>query len=301
MTAVPREDARLTGPWRRPRQVLAEQTYAGHSSIHDDATAERLGFAAAPIEGPTHLSQIVPLAEQVWGTELYSSGCISVHFSSAAFEGEEVRASLAQTGATSGEVVVEKRDGTEVLRGTVTLGADTGPREVETRLSSTIPPARLRILDKLVTGPFGSPGEVVRMGWTEPKGDLYPFSLEDKLNVITEPQPWTTAEAGVSPWGAAVLPWELVSVLTQYSTPGLLPVREPSVALFLDLQVRMIDGPVLVGQEYGVQRRVIALGESRRTESHWTSTTLTRPGSSDPVAEVLLHTGVLKDSYLGGG
>jgi len=32
----------LAGPWRSPRQMLAEQEYGGHTSIHDDATAERL-------------------------------------------------------------------------------------------------------------------------------------------------------------------------------------------------------------------------------------------------------------------
>ena len=29
----------LTGPWRRPAQMLAEQEYDGHASVHDDDTA----------------------------------------------------------------------------------------------------------------------------------------------------------------------------------------------------------------------------------------------------------------------
>src|SRR6185503_13859791 len=43
----------LSGPLRRPQQMLADQEYAGHTSIHDDAMAEKLGFRAGPIEGPT--------------------------------------------------------------------------------------------------------------------------------------------------------------------------------------------------------------------------------------------------------
>ena len=42
----------LCGPLRRPRQMLAEQQYDGHKSIHDDATAGKLGLRAGPIEGP---------------------------------------------------------------------------------------------------------------------------------------------------------------------------------------------------------------------------------------------------------
>jgi len=34
----------LVGPWRRPHQMLNAQVYDSHASIHDDATAQRLGF-----------------------------------------------------------------------------------------------------------------------------------------------------------------------------------------------------------------------------------------------------------------
>jgi hypothetical protein len=57
----------LTGPWRLPRQMLGDQVYEGHSSIHDDATAAQLGFSGAPIEGPMHFSQFVPLLVTLWG------------------------------------------------------------------------------------------------------------------------------------------------------------------------------------------------------------------------------------------
>lgn len=34
----------LIGPWRQPRQMLHAQVYDAHVSIHDDATARKLGF-----------------------------------------------------------------------------------------------------------------------------------------------------------------------------------------------------------------------------------------------------------------
>jgi hypothetical protein len=55
----------LTGPWRRPRQMLNAQVYDSHASIHDDATAQKLGFQGGTIEGPTHFSQFAPLREAV--------------------------------------------------------------------------------------------------------------------------------------------------------------------------------------------------------------------------------------------
>jgi hypothetical protein len=57
----------LCGPLRRPRQMLADQRYDGHKSIHDDAMAEKLGLRAGPIEGPTHFSQFDPLLYQLYG------------------------------------------------------------------------------------------------------------------------------------------------------------------------------------------------------------------------------------------
>ena len=36
----------LCGPLREPKQMLADQQYSGHTSIHDDSMAEKLGFDA---------------------------------------------------------------------------------------------------------------------------------------------------------------------------------------------------------------------------------------------------------------
>ena len=54
MTALEEIDGVIAGPMRYPRQMLAVQEYGGHASIHDDATAQKLGFQGGTIEGPTH-------------------------------------------------------------------------------------------------------------------------------------------------------------------------------------------------------------------------------------------------------
>ena len=73
-----------------------------------------------------------------------------------------------------------------------------------------------------------------------------------------------------SPWGKPVVPLEMVNVLTQF-TSGLSGFRSrgPAIGLFAGQQIKMINGPLLVGEDYLLEREIIALSESRRTESNW--------------------------------
>jgi len=60
-TAISENGNLLVGPWRSPKQMLHAQTYDSHASIHDDKTAQKLGFQGGTIEGPTHFSQFAEL------------------------------------------------------------------------------------------------------------------------------------------------------------------------------------------------------------------------------------------------
>jgi hypothetical protein len=142
-------------------------------------------------------------------------------------------------------------------------------------------------------------GDVVAMDHAERNGSGYPFSLEEKLAKITEPHPWYTAAGSTSsPWGRAVVPMEMISVLANKSGRGF-PVRGPALGLFLDLEIRLIDGPVFVEQDYRIKREIVGLSQSRRTESYWTRTTLTDASTDKVAAIVLLHSGVFKETYAG--
>src|ERR1700722_18247641 len=96
----------LSGPKRAPQQMLAVQEYDGHASIHDDATARKLGFKGGTIEGPTHFSQFAPLGHAVWGDLWLSRGCLSAHYRAPVFEGEEVQAFMleSEAGARQAEI-----------------------------------------------------------------------------------------------------------------------------------------------------------------------------------------------------
>jgi hypothetical protein len=289
----------VTGPPRSPAQLLADQEVDGHSSVHDSDEAAALGLAGAPIEGPTHFSQFDPLAVALWGDAWFERGCISSHFRTMVVEGEEVVASLTTTGPRSARIQAHKADGTPVLTGTASVGPDHPPSELDTRLAATGEPGELFVVDRLRVGMTSDDGLVVSMGHDEANGRAYPFSLADKLARITEPHPWYTAEGGASsPWGRAIVPIEMVSVLVNKAGAGW-PVRSPAMGLFLDLEIRLLDGPVLVDQQYAVAREVVGLGASRRTESYWTRTTLTDADTGRATASVLLHSGVFKESYPG--
>lgn len=284
-----------TGPVRRPRQMLDDQSYGGHSSVHDAATAGDLGLAGAPIEGPTHFSQFDPLAFARWGRRWFETGCISAHFSTMVVEGEDVTAALVSSGATSGRIEATKADGAKVLSGTASVGRDT-PTEIDARLAKVGDPGDLFILDQLSVGQRSASTVTASVDMDSPNGELYPFSLGQKLDAITEPSPWYVT--GDNPWGRPILPFEMVSVLAQKSGSDL-PVRGPVVGLFLDLEIRLEQGPVFVGQDYLVDREVLGLGQSRRTESYWVRTTLTDAGTGELAATVVLHSGVFKESYAG--
>ena len=286
----------IAGPWRRPHQMLHAQVYDSHASIHDDATAQKLGFQGGTIEGPTHFSQFAPLCANVWGNAWFETGCISAHYRNPSFEGEEVQAILAKPAAGVRQCAIQmvKRDGTEVLRGTASVGDGKLPTALDQRLAELKLLADPVILRDIKIG-MKTGRQTVRMDFDRNMGELYPFSLADKLKVITEPSPFYASAS--NPWGRPIIPIEMLSVLFQYmAREDRLPVRGPAVGLFADQEIRLLRGPLFAGQHYQTEREVVALSGSRRTESLWVWTTVF---ASDglAVATMLLNLASIKDSY----
>ena len=91
---------------------------------------------------------------------------------------------------------------------------------------------------------------------------------------------------------------EMISVLIGSVALGhYLPARGPVVGLFADQEIRLINGPLFVGQPYEVEQEVVALSASKRTESAWLKTLIFEEGSDEPVASMLLNNASFKDSY----
>ena len=300
------ERPNLCGPYRKPRQMLAEQVYDSHKSIHDDDTAASLGLRAGPIEGPTHFSQFDPLLFQLFGQAWFETGCISAHYQNMVVEGEEVRAFVAwpAPGESATRIWAEKRDGTPVLTGTASVGAmspaQAAASEIGQRLARLRPPETLVINRELRVGQQGAGNpERVHMGFAQHMGAHYPFTLADKLAVITEPCAWYTPEGGPSsPWRRAIIPMEMISVLLG-SSMDLAGFRGkgPAVGLFAGQEIRLIQGPLFVDHPYELEREIIALSESARTESVWVRTRIFDGQTRALVGEMILNSATLKASY----
>ena len=104
-------------------------------------------------------------------------------------------------------------------------------------------------------------------------------------------------------FGLPIIPMEMLSVLFQYkSKEDRLPSKGPAVGLFADQEIRLLAGPLFVGRDYQLEREVVALGGSRRTESLWQRTSVFDPKQPfSPVATMLLNLASIKESFAGYG
>jgi hypothetical protein len=301
LTRISEPEARIVGPWRKPAQMLAEQDIGGRTSIHDEATAQKVGFSGGAIEGPTHFSQLAPLGHELFGDGWHERGCISSHYQNACVEGEEVQAWCEPTPDGEGRVKagMQKKDGTPVLSATLSVGPDHPETELEALMARLRPVDQLVILRDLKVGMKGAEIERVEMGFDQHMGKLYPFTLNEKLGKITEPCAYYTAEGGAaSPWGRPIVPFEMISVLTQYTSPqARFPARGAVLGLFANQEIRLLDGPLFVDEPYLLEREVVALSESRRVESSWVRTSVREANSERLVATTLLNSAVFKASY----
>jgi hypothetical protein len=213
------------------------------------------------------------------------------------YEGEEVKAFIRrpENSGVQGEIWMLRSNGDEILRGTASVGPDFPPSALEERLNTLVPLPDPVILADVKVG-MRSARTPVRMDSEQHMGALYPFSLVQKLTRITEPSAFYNSSEHV--WGRPIVPIEMVSVLMQYSArENSFKTRGPAVGLFADQEIRLIEGPVLVGETYDIEREVIALTGSRRTESVWVRSTLYAGGTDDKVAAMLLNLATMKETY----
>src|SRR4051812_30566286 len=147
---------------------------------------------------------------------------------------------MTRAGEDYAVITMEKEDGTEVLRGSASVGSKAPPSALEERIKTLAPAGTLVILRDIRVGHKTSRRKV-EMGADQNMGALYPFSLRQKLAKITEPSAWyDAASAGTSPFGRAIIPLEMISVLLNYTSKlDALLVRGGAVGLFADQEIRL--------------------------------------------------------------
>jgi hypothetical protein len=116
--------------------------------------------------------------------------------------------------------------------------------------------------------------------------------------ILRGTEPSTFYNSAANPWHKPIIPVEMISVLMQYTAKDDdFRVRGPAVGLFADQEIRLINGPVFVGETYDIDREVVALSGSRRTESVSVRSTLYTSGTDRKVATMLLNLASMKESY----
>jgi hypothetical protein len=234
-------------------------------SIHDDATATKLGFRGGTVAGSIHLELFPPLLLKAFGQRWFERGTVSMYFLNATTDREAVRAFVKESpDATDAQVDIwiERDDGMRVAEGTASVGSPTEPSALLRRPLDRFDPGQLRILGGLKIGDR----------FDECDAFLTKDAMAERMKVITEPLEWYTKP---SPWGGAIAtPATMVQLLYSKSIATLRGKLGNAVGLYGAIELRNINGPVLVEHRYRVTGSIIALGQSPKTEYMWFETAL---------------------------
>jgi hypothetical protein len=239
-------------------------------SIHDDATASKLGFRGGTVAGSIHMELFPPLLLEAFGQRWFEHGSLSMYFINATTDREPVRAFMRQPapGATDVQVDVwvEREDGMRVAEGSASVGSPAEPTALLRRPLDRFEPGELRMLKGVGPGYEFQPVDV----------RLDPEAQANRMKVITEKLPWYE---GSSPWGGPIAtPAAMVQLLYAKSVETMRGQLGPAVGLFGAIELRNIHGPVFVDQPYRVTGHVLAVGQSPKTEYMWFETGLDDSG-----------------------
>ena len=255
----------LKGEFRHPRNM--HQGSGG--SIHNDATASKLGFKGGTVPGSVHMDQFVPLILQTYGEAWFERGDISTYFTQATVDNEAVRVELA-SGPDRARLTMFNEPGAVILEGTASLAAPDQGSELLKRMEMQEPvkPGRLRILGDIKVG-------------DENRDLIVQVPLEHlkrTLENITEIVP---------AYADNILPPSQVVHLAHLTRTSAMAKQKPAVGLFGALQVQQLRGPFRAGVDYRARTRILKLTESPRTENVWYDVTFQEASGGDDVGAML--------------
>ncbi|MFC2006120.1 hypothetical protein ACFLVG_04100 [Chloroflexota bacterium] len=247
------KDGYMYGAWRRTVNTSIDVK----DSIHDDETAKKVGMRGGAVAGTNHLDLFIPVLLKAFGQRWFEQGSLSIYYTYATRDREEVRAVIGVPLEGAKDVQVEAwlemPDGHTVGKGTASVGE---PEElsalmaVELKSSDSGEP---RILAGLKAGDELPSRDVV----------ITQEEVNKRLEVTTDPLDWYK---GGSPWGGAVLPPR-----TMYDAMviGYEQRKIEAVGFFGATELRNVNGPIKVGVPYRVTSNIVYVGTSPKTEYFW--------------------------------
>lgn len=260
-------------------------------SIHDDATANDLGFRAGTVAGDIHLEQFGGILVDAFGPAWFETGSLSLYFLSPTAHREPVEAFLDLPAApplsnTQVAARMTTPEGAPVAEGTASVGIVHEPSALSSRDRRPVDPSSLRMLRDV--GPGYALDTQVRRPWASNQ-----LRRIDNAS-MTAPLPWYSAQ---SPWGGPVSsPLTMCQLLVAGVTASIERQCGEFVGMYGAIEVRHVNGPVFLDTEYEVTGQVLAVSESPKTEVLWYRTEARAVGSDTVTAELTMMTRLLKES-----
>ncbi len=281
---VPTQNAIFTveGPWRRPRNTSAHEK----GGIHDDATAQRLGFSGGTVAGSIHMEQFPPFLLAQLGEAWLEEGTLSLYFRSATTDGQPVRCLGTEVREEEGTrrmgVGMVDNTGNRVMEGTASVGFDP-TSALRQKLDHVRPATDIRVLQDVVVG-----------RWCKPLVVQIPAEAIDRqLKVITEPMDMY-GQAGQHS-GRVPPMTTLVHTLRRVESHIAL-TRGDFVGLFGAIEIAYHQGQPVTGKDYLVKGRALAVGESPKTEIFWMESVLMDADTQAPLVTMIKMDRVMKAS-----
>ncbi len=277
------KDGKIFGGWRAPENLARAST----TSIHDDDVAKSVGLRGGTIQGTIHLSMFAPLAQKIFGDRWFEQGTVSMYYTFATIDKEEVRAIIELPQGTTEEILpiatkdvqvkawAELKNGQQIMTGTISTGSTEEPSYLQSLELKNSKPEDLRILAGYKVGDELPSEEIL----------LTQDAANSGLRRITDQLDYYKGK-DKSPWGNAILyPTALFEAMalgfSRTSTDEF-----KAVPFYGATELRNINGPALIGVPYITKGKYVCLGVSRKTEYFWLDSTLEEKETGKIVASM---------------
>lgn len=234
LTEPQKLEGHLYGAWQQPQNEWQNLP----NSIHNDAVAATVGMRGGTIPGSSHLRHFRPILTDLFGERWYRQATISMFYTYATVDREEVRAVVKAPASTTGDALmdawVETREGKVVAKGTLSVGKPAGTAYVRSLPLEQADAGSNRILSRMTVGAEfpADPNYVIAVG---------------ENGIVRDPT-------------------EMFRAL-RIVFPDLL--NQPVVGFFGASEIVLHDGPLRAGVPYRKTGKVICTGNSSKTEFAW--------------------------------
>ncbi|MEM7094185.1 MAG: hypothetical protein AAF567_14370 [Actinomycetota bacterium] len=251
------------GPIVRP----ANRSRDAGSGIHDDSTAQAVGFRGGTVAGNIHLDHFPPLLVDRFGPAWFERGVVSMYFREPTMHLEPVQVMVGHGDLARACLVTPQ--GTLVAEGVAGIGDYPAVGPVRSRDRRATDVAELDLLADL---PVDEPIDV---GTTSVRLERQHWLLEDRER-LPLPLEWYAKE---SPWGPPIAcPSIAVDALWRNFEKTLRPFVKPAVGLYGAIELHHRGAPLLAGVDYELTGQVTDVSQSPRTEIFWAETTAALDG-----------------------